>query len=315
MKVIKVEELDSTIRIDKYLHSRYKNLSRHQIAQAIKNQQVLVNLHKVKPSFSLKGGEKIYLQEEFFRIREEIKLAPLPLNPEPQILYQDKHLLALNKPAGVVVHPNAKNIKVPSIASWLILKYPFLKKVGENFLRPGIVHRLDKDTSGVLLIAKDNPTFFYLKNLFKNHQIKKEYLALVWGRVNKKQGEIQLALTRSPKSPFRRKVVLSATQSSSVKPALTKFQVIKKSDNFTLLKVFPRTGRTHQIRVHLAAIGFPVVGDKEYGPKTKKLPFSLQRQFLHCIRIAFFNSEGSYLEVEAPLPADLQNVLHHLHFD
>lgn len=315
-KIIKVKRLEIPLRLDKYLKEKLKTFSRQQIIRAIKEKKILVNHLQVKPSFTLKGGERIYLTPELFKEKRKNKIFPVLLTPEPSVIYEDKHLLALNKPAGIAVHPTLDTLSRITLAHWLIYKYPFLKKVGEDPLRPGIVHRLDKDTSGVLLVAKDNPTFHYLKNLFQKHQIKKQYLALVWGYLKKERGKITFPLTRSAHSTFRRKIVLekkvseiTPTASNKIKNAITEFQVIQRFSQFTLLKVFPQTGRTHQIRVHLASIGFPIVGDKEYGPQKRKLPFPLSRHFLHAQKTSLFLPEGTFLEIEAPLPQDLQKAL------
>lgn len=314
-KFLFVEKLNNPIRIDKYLKTKIRHWSRQQIATFIKSgvikaeAQNTKQMKSIKPSFLLKGGERIIL--DLPRKKEKLILKPLSLLLEPEILYEDKNCLLINKPAGISVHPQRKNINEPTIASWLIQRWPFLKKVGEDSLRPGLVHRLDKDTSGVMIIAKNNQAFFYFKNQFSTRKIKKEYLALVWGNLKKDQGIISYPLTRSKKSPFRKKIAQRQSKEKT-REALTKYEVLKRFSNFTLLKVFPETGRTHQIRVHLASIGFPVVGDKEYGPRRKKLPFELNQQFLHAEKISFYNHQGNYLEISAPLPKNLLTIMKQL---
>ena len=303
-KTLEVEKSLSPQRIDLYLKNKFFNISRSKIVSLLKQGKILVSERKVKPSFLLKGGEKIFIDFK----EEKRELIPLTLETEPQILYEDKNYLIINKPAGVIVHPNFKNLNLPTISSWLIFKWPSLLGVGEDPLRPGIVHRLDKETSGILVIAKNNQSFFHLKEQFQKRLVKKEYLTLVWGNIKKDSGEIDFPLTYSKKSPLRRKISQEVTQKKA-KPTLTYYQVIERFKNFTFLKVIPKTGRTHQIRVHLASLGYPIVGDKEYGPKKRKLPFTLNRQFLHATKISFLTIDDTLLEIEAPLFEDLKKVL------
>ena len=305
-KEIEVEKNLTPIRLDLYLKEKLKNYSRKKIAFFIKKGDILVNSKKVKPSFLLKGKEKISID-----LKEEKKeLIPLPLKKEPEILYEDQDFLVINKPQGINVHPNLKNLNKPSIASWLILKYPFLKGVGEDPFRPGIVHRLDKETSGILVIAKNIKAFFYLKEQFKKRLVKKEYLALVWGSPPFKKGIVDLPLARSKKSPLRRKVVIKKIDEKA-KEAITSYEVIKRFKNFTLLKVIPKTGRTHQIRVHFASLGFPVVGDKEYGKK-KNRSLSLKRHFLHAYYLEFKSLTEKTIQIKSNLPEELKNFLEKL---
>jgi len=309
--MIDVKKLDKNLRLDKYLKSILANLSRQEIIRLIRNGKILIKGRNLKPSTILKGGEKIEIGLEK---EKKASLSPA-LSVAPQILYEDKNLLVINKPAGIIVHPHALNISEPSIAGWLIKKYSQIKKVGEDPLRPGIVHRLDKDTSGVLVIAKNQPTFYFLKQQFQEYKIEKKYLALVRGEIKKQQGIIDLPLVRSKKSPMKRKVVIRKNEDKKVKTALTKYKVLKQYQGYTLLEVFPQTGRTHQIRVHLAAIGFPVVGDKLYGYKKKdRNLINISRQFLHAQEISFFSPTGEYLEIEAPLPDNLKQFLQKLSF-
>ncbi|MGB9726589.1 MAG: RluA family pseudouridine synthase [Minisyncoccia bacterium] len=304
-KEIIVEENIKPVRLDIYLKQKLLNYSRKQIAEFIKNGEILINDKKVKPSFLLKGKEKIALKIK----KEKKELIPLPLKPEPKILYEDKNYLIIDKPSGINTHPNLKNLNQPSIASWLVDKYPFLKKVGEDFFRPGIIHRLDKDTSGILVIVKNNQSFFHLKEQFQKRLVKKEYLALVWGNLPFDSGFINYPLARSKKSPFRRKIVFNQTQKA--KEALTFYQVLKRFKEFSLIRVIPKTGRTHQIRVHFASIGFPIVGDREYG-KRKGKNLNFNRLFLHAFRIEFISLNNQLIKIESPLPKELKDFLEKL---
>lgn len=246
-----------------------------------------------------------------------------------RVIYKDKNFLAVYKPAGLLVHPakfRIKNlelrIKEPTLVDWLLKYYPEISAVGgsafggknigdDSKTRPGIVHRLDKDTSGVILVARNQKYFEYLKNLFQTRQIKKTYLALVWGKLEPRTGVIKKPI--SIKSGAVKRTVWKGRLE---KEAITEYKVVKfiklkvnkeKEGFFSLVKVFPKTGRTHQIRVHLASVGHPIVGDSLYGPK--KNPFGLKRQFLHAESLEFSAEEGKRIKIEAEPPAELKNII------
>jgi len=225
---------------------------------------------------------------------------------ETKIIYEDENILAVNKPTGLLVHGES-----PNLVDWLIEKYPEIKKIGEDSDRPGIVHRLDKDTSGILLVAKNQKTFEYLKKQFQDRKIKKKYIALVDGKLKTESGIINLPIAKS-KRDFRKKAVGEKIIGKE-REAMTEYKVIKKFPDYTLIEAFPKTGRTHQIRVHLKAIGHSVVCDKLYGPKNKKCPFGLTRQFLHANTLEFSLPDGSRINLEADLPSDLQKALDMIH--
>lgn len=254
------------------------------------------------------------------------------MSDQIKILYEDKNFLAVYKPAGVLVHgtqlrmQNAElRIKESTLVDFLIKKYPEIKTVGDDpKTRPGIVHRLDKDTSGVILIARNQKYFEYLKNLFQTGQIKKTYLALVYGKVSPvrngasngvepKTGIIEKPIFLKPGTTKR-----TVHEGKMEKPAITEYKVIKflklKDDDkekiFSLLKIFPKTGRTHQIRIHLSSIGHPIVGDTFYGHKTN--PLGLTRQFLHAESLEFSQENGKRIKIETGLPEDLKKVLTNL---
>jgi 23S rRNA pseudouridine1911/1915/1917 synthase len=230
-----------------------------------------------------------------------------------KIIYEDDDILAVNKPAGLLVHC-AENSKEPTLVDWLIKKYPEIKNIGEDQSRPGIVHRLDKDTSGVLLVAKNQKTFEYLKSQFQSRKIKKKYLALVHGIVKNDKGLIELPIAKSKKD-FRKKACLDARRAvhgklaGKIREAVTEYKVLKRFPGYTLIEACPKTGRTHQIRVHLKAIGYPIVCDRLYGPKKQECPFGLSRHFLHASSIEFNLPAGGRIKLEADLPDDLQATL------
>jgi 23S rRNA pseudouridine1911/1915/1917 synthase len=222
-----------------------------------------------------------------------------------EVIYEDDHLLAVDKPYGLAVHKVSPTDPQGTLVDILVRERPYLAGVGESPLRQGLVHRLDKETSGVILIAKDQPTFLYLKNLFRTRQVQKEYLALVSGSPRELSGTIAAPLG---KLGTKQTTQLKGKRELTVRDAVTDYRVERSYRDYTLLRVMPRTGRTHQIRVHLKHIGCPVAGDKLYAPKRPR-PEGLDRLFLHAHRLSFTAPGGAALVLESPLPADLQNTL------
>ncbi len=223
-----------------------------------------------------------------------------------EIIYEDKNFLIVNKPAGLLVH-SIEDSEESSVVDWLIKKYPKIKNVGEDKNRPGIVHRLDKDTSGILLIAKNQEAFEYFKKLFQERKIKKVYGALVYGSIKGDRGLIDIPLGKNKKD-FRKRGVRGKTR-GELKEAITEYKIIKRFPDYTFIDVFPGTGRTHQIRVHLESIGHPIVCDKLYGPQKAVCPFGLRRHFLHARSLEFTDMDDARVKFEADLPEDLQAVL------
>lgn len=224
---------------------------------------------------------------------------------EIAIIYEDKNIIAINKPAGLLVHPVPTQSKTadqpPTLTDWLIKRYPETKNVGDDpENRPGIIHRLDKETSGVIIIARNQKTFAYLKNLFQTSQIKKTYLGLVWGKIKPKSGTINKPIGLKSGTTKRTVAIKNAKM---VKEAITDYEVKKYFTKYSLLEIHPRTGRTHQIRVHLNAIGHPIVGDSLYGKKP--MPSGLTRQFLHAASIELNLPDNGRIKLEASLPDDL----------
>ncbi len=221
------------------------------------------------------------------------------------ILYEDKNIIIVNKPAGLIVHP-LKRLEEKSLVRIILKHYPLIKEVGENPLRPGIVHRLDKDTSGLIVIAKNNLTYQWLKEQFCQRKVKKIYLALVIGRVKNNKGIVIRRIGRSKRS---NKQSIFQKSLFKAKEAITKYEVIKRFRNYTLLKVIPKTGRTHQIRVHLAAIGHPIAGDQKYKFKRQSSLLGLKRLFLHASQLEFRMFDGQKMSFKTALPEDLEKVL------
>lgn len=225
---------------------------------------------------------------------------------KPALIFASADFIVVNKPAGLPVHGGGA-VKGETLVDWLLEKYPEIKNVGDDpALRPGIVHRLDKETSGVMIVARSQESFAALKKLFQTRQINKKYLALVRGRIEKKSGTVSLPIGVLKKHGVKRTV--RPVAGKAMKEALTEFRVLEKFRDSTLIEVSPKTGRMHQIRVHLASISHPVLGDRLYGGGAPAEP-GLSRQFLHASSISFSYPAGNRFTFEASLPADLKVLL------
>ena len=234
----------------------------------------------------------------------------------PSIIYEDDNILVVNKPYGIITHPKNATDTQPSLTDWVAVNYPELKDVGEPFdasgapfPRHGIAHRLDKDTSGLIVIAKNQDSFDYLKKLFQTHAIQKHYYALVHGRPKESSGVINAPLGRIG---MKRTTRIEGKKMIDSKESVTEYKVLKKFTGFTLLEVSPLTGRTHQIRVHLKSVNCPIAGDPVYTPKGWQDPEGLNRLFLHAYKLEFPAPDGKVLTIEADLPEELQKVLNML---
>ncbi len=221
-----------------------------------------------------------------------------------KIIYQDQDVLVIEKPAGLTVHP-IKSEQEDTLVNQLINQFPEIKNVGEDKLRPGIVHRLDKDTSGLMIIARNNSSFDFLKEQFQERKVVKKYLALVFGKIKDKKGTITKSISFSKKDRKKRSPLLDEKS----KKAWTEYSVLKYFKNFTLLEVGIKTGRTHQIRVHLASIGHPIAGDSQYKFKRQIPPSNLKRQFLHATALKIKLPSGKMMEFNSELPDDLKEII------
>ncbi len=262
----------------------------------------------VKPGTAVRGGQEIVFPSSLFGALDGLQNKGASTEKEPlpalKILHEDPSLIVVDKPPGVPVH---QGVKVePSLADALLARYPTLRDVGNNTARAGIVHRLDKDTSGVLLVARTPEMFEHLQRQFLARNVRKEYLALVHGTVPEDSGTVKLPLTRSKRNPLRRTIA----REGEGKDAETSFAVLERFREHTLLRVFPHTGRMHQIRVHLAHLGFPVAGDALYARRSRhRTPPGLSRQFLHATAIAVTLPSGKLKTFLSPLPPELAKVL------
>lgn len=299
-------EVEKNIRLDKFLVSRYPEISRARIQKAITDGLVLVNNKKPSKHYFLKPADQIninFAADEINR-QKEINLAPNK-KIKLDIIFADDNYIVVNKPANMIVHPSDIHPADDTLVNGLLAYCPDLKNIGEDPTRPGIVHRLDKDVSGLLVAAKTPAAFTDLKKQFQNHQVYKEYIALVHGRPSKKHDFIKFNIERS-KTNGRK---MAAKPDNSGREAITEYEVVKEFNNYSLLKVIIHTGRTHQIRVHLNALGYPLVGDNVYCPKSLKSNVDLHRIFLHAHILKFANLAGETLEFKKDLPTDLKTFL------
>jgi 23S rRNA pseudouridine1911/1915/1917 synthase len=305
---INVTERESGKRLDQFLSETNLNLSRSQAKDLIQKHHIILNQKPTKPSSHIKAGDTIS-----GKIPEP---KPLHLEPEPislNILYEDSSIIVIDKSPGMVVHPAYGN---PSGTLVNALLHHCKDLSGINgILRPGIVHRLDKDTSGVMVVAKDDESYHHLTQQFRNRSIEKVYWAVVYGKFGQDEGLIDSAIGRHPSERKR-----MSTRTKRGRMAITRWKKIEEFDGYTLLEIFPQTGRTHQIRVHLSSIGHPVLGDPLYGrkgrPGTIHDPFlkegvkRMNRQALHAYKLGFIHPKtGKKLQFVSPMPKDIKEVL------
>lgn len=300
------------MRLDRFLDDSLPELSRSQIKRLIDEGAVTLNGGTSKPGFKLRGGEEICVVLPDL-LAASAEAEPIPLH----ILYEDPALVVVNKPAHLVVHP-APGHQSGTLVNALLHHCKDLSGVGGE-LRPGIVHRLDKDTSGVMVATKDDRTHRYLARQFKAHSIQRRYRALVHGLVAETMGTIDQPIGRHP---VHRKKMSTVARSS--RRAVTRWQVLRRyeADRMTLIDLSLETGRTHQIRVHMAGMNCPVVGDPLYGgasrikaiadQKLRQMVAALQRQFLHAWQLGFEHPNGLQMVFQADVPSELQGILCYL---
>jgi 23S rRNA pseudouridine1911/1915/1917 synthase len=311
-------------RLDHFIATQLEGVSRSRVQLLLDQGDVLVDGAQAKPSLKLRGGEHILITGEPH---------PAPLRATPQdipldVVYEDKYLAVINKPAGMMVHAGAGETEDArnrnTLVNALLFRFNALSSTGGE-LRPGIVHRLDKETSGLIVVAKNDAAHAKLAELFSSRQIRKTYVALVHGRVEREKGSITAAVSRDP----LRRTRMTTRPVENSRTAISHYEVVQRLDTrfgkFTLVRVRIETGRTHQIRVHMASLGHPVVGDTLYGAsgqltdqaasqvasraarrKGEPQRLRLDRNFLHATRLEFTHPfTGKSLELEAPLPPEL----------
>lgn len=292
---IDVEE-DSAGRLDNYISNIIVDKSRTYINKLIKDKLVLVNGKIAKPSYIVKLGDLIQIN-----LPKEKSIELMAENIPLDIVFEDEDILIVNKPKGILVHPTGKDMK-GTLANGLLYYNKSIANVGEA-LRPGIVHRLDRDTSGILIIAKNQKSYNELIKQFKAREVKREYIALVHGQLNIKEATINAPIGRDPSNRTKMTVIYENS-----KEAITDYRVLEEFRNYSLLELSLQTGRTHQIRVHMAHLGHPVVGDRVYSNKSDE--FNLNSQLLHAKKIGFLHPRSkNYLEFEANLPKDFARIV------
>ena len=286
-------------RLDKFLSTQLPEISRSQIKKLIIKKQVFVNNKEASVHHWLKKNDEI-----IYNIKKKKEVEKRNLNIK--IIFENKNYLIINKPSGILVHPTNKK-ENNTIANWVLEKHPHLIEVGDSPIRPGIVHRLDKEVSGLMVIALNQKYFNLLKEQFQDRSIKKEYTALIYGKLINTNGEIKTPLERDKKTGLMK----AQTVQETGKEAYTIYEVIKKFINYTLVKVEIKTGRMHQIRAHFYSIGHAVVGDKLYKTKNirKKKKILSKRIFLHADFLSFLDHENKKLEYKLPLPKELEKIL------
>lgn len=300
MKTFIINKEDEYKRIDAFIAKEYDKLSRVAVKRLMDNEKILVNGKKVKTSYKIQEHDEITIEEEKPKEIELKAQGDIPID----IIYEDNDIIVVNKQKGLVVHPANGNPDGTLVNAIMAVCKDSLSGIGGE-IRPGIVHRIDKDTSGILVIAKNDKAHIDLSEQIKNHEVEKTYIALVRGIVKENKATIKMPIGRSIKD--RKKMAVT----KKGKEAITHFKVLHRYDNYTLLEIKIETGRTHQIRVHLAEIGYPIIGDMTYS--NGKNEWDVKGQALHAKSLKFkhpITKKDMYLEAE--LPEYFQTILSEL---
>lgn len=288
------------MRLDKYLAAQFPEQTRSFLQKLIKDGEVLVNQKQVKSGFALSAGDEVSVN-----IPEPKELDVEPQKMDLEIVYEDEDVILINKPKGMVVHPAPGHTKDTLVNGLLYHCKDHLSGIN-GVARPGIVHRIDRDTTGILIVCKNDLAHQSIAAQLKEHSITRRYRALVHGNLKDDQGTIEGAIGRHPVD--RKKMAINERNG---KPAVTHYTVLERFGSYTLIECVLETGRTHQIRVHMASAGHPLVGDEVYGPA--KCPFKLQGQCLHAMVLGFVHPRtGEYMEFSAPLPEYFESLLNKL---
>lgn len=291
-----VTKEESNSRLDAYLAKQYENLSRSYIQKLIKENYIKVNDRSEKPNYIVKSGDKIEVD-----LPEAKKLAIKPEDIQIDIVYEDDDIVVVNKQQGMVVHPTPDNLSGTLVNGLLYCCGSNLSDVN-GIMRPGIVHRIDKDTSGLLAVAKNNNSHKKLAKQFKQHTVDRKYHAIVSGVIRETNATIDAPIGRDPVNRLKKKVI------GSGKRAVTHFKVLDRFKDYTYVEAILETGRTHQIRVHFAYIGRPILGDPVYGYKNSK--FKLRGQVLHAKTLGFIHpTKKEYVEFTSDLPEYFNKLL------
>lgn len=321
-----VEAADKDARLDKFLFTKLGVLSRTQVQKLIKAGAATVNGKSASVHHFLKPGDVVEVNDRrstepearSAESAEPTPPAPSSRLPAPTVIYEDDSLIVIDKPSGLLVHPTDKN-EPDTLVAWLLAHVPQIASVGDDSRRPGIVHRLDRDVSGLMVVAKTAPAFAHLKQQFQDRSIGKEYTAVAYGHFTHPDGVIKLPIGRSREGKFvAHPTVEGVAYAHDDREATTRYRVVRTVGRHSLLTVTIDTGRTHQIRAHLSAIGHPIVGDELYRPRKAFLRFfsrrvkvddTLGRPFLHASALTFTAPAGTPLAFTSPLPPSLQAYL------
>ncbi|KKR19770.1 MAG: Pseudouridine synthase [Parcubacteria group bacterium GW2011_GWE2_39_37] len=312
MKILITDEQTGK-RLDVFLTETYPDRSRSQLQKLIKQGAITINYKNVTPHHFLKAGDEVAVDfekkvEEKKGKEKDSQAEKISLKlPALKVVEETDDYLVINKPSGLIIH-GAEHINEPTLVDYLLKKYPKIKTVGDDEARPGIVHRLDKDVSGLLVVAKTQKFFEHLKNQFQDRTTDKRYTALVYGKVLKDEGQIKFLIERS--ATGHKMAAKPANQTG--KTAISEFKVLERYINYTLLKVKIITGRTHQVRVHLSAYGTPIVGDNLYGTKLtkdKNKKLNTDRVFLVADELAFTDLAGEKKSFKIDLPGEFKDLL------
>lgn len=288
---------EENIRIDKFLADKLEGITRSRIQKLVQDGYVTVDGHTVKSNYKLKSGQNISVTVPDAKTAD-VKAEDISLD----IVYEDDHLLVVNKPQNMVVHPAAGNYEGTLVNALLHHCGDSLSGIN-GVIRPGIVHRIDKDTSGLLLVAKDDITHNGLARQIKEHSLTRKYIAIVHGNFRQDEGTVDAPIGRHPTN--RKKMCITEKNSRN---AVTHYKVLKRFNEYTFVECRLETGRTHQIRVHMASIGHPVLGDKTYGVKKEK--YNLSGQLLHAKLVGFVHPvTGEYMEFETDIPERFKKFL------
>lgn len=295
-RTFRVDPSEKGLRLDVFLSQKIKEQTRSRLQKNIEQDRAKVCGIPRKSSFILSTGDQVE-----FNLHLTEGEAILPEKVPLKILYQDEHVIVLEKPSGMVVHPGAGR-RQETLVNALLHYFPGIREVGPEE-RPGIVHRLDKETSGLMVVALSERAYVELLRQFKQRLVEKIYLGLVWGKITNQEGTIIWPVGRHPRHRDRMSVKTKKPRSAE-----THFEVLRRFQEYTFLEIKPITGRTHQIRVHLAALGHPIVGDTRYGKKKAKM--CKPRLFLHAHRLGFFHPESQErMDFLSPLPNELEEFL------
>lgn len=295
-----VEKENDNNRIDKFINDRMADVSRSYIQKLIKDNRVTVDLKPVKANYRVKEGERVEVG-----LPEPVSLDIEPQNIPLDIVYEDEDVLLINKPKDMVVHPSAGHMDGTLVNALLYHCKDSLSSIN-GVMRPGIVHRIDKDTTGLLIICKNDKAHNCIAEQLKIHSITRRYQAIVWNNLTADEGVVDAPIGRHPVD--RKKMAINYKNG---KTAVTHYKVLERFGKYTYIECELETGRTHQIRVHMTSIGHPLIGDSVYGPDRQ--PFKTQGQVLHAKVFGFIHpTTGQYMEFEVPLPEYFENILEKL---